>query len=496
MKISEIPELAPLLVSEAPTVAFTGIQCDSRRIRPGDLFAAITGTRDAGGRYAGAALAKGAVAILSETPLPEYHRQVILVRDVRLALACIASALKAWPSRNMRVYGITGTNGKTTTAWLLREMLVAGGAVPGLLTTVQVEYAGRAIPATRTTPDACELQAILAAMRTSGCDTAVMEVSSHALDQQRVAWTRFAGAAFTNLSRDHLDYHGTMEAYFVAKCKLFDQLAAETPGALAVCVADAGYGDRMTAYLATLPLRRLTCGFTQAADLRAEALAVTPDASTFTLAAPDGRRLALRVCLAGRYNVANMLCAAGLALEAGVPLEKVGETLEAARPCWGRLERVPVDLPATVFVDYAHTDDALTNVLGTLREVTRGRLRVVFGCGGERDRAKRPLMGRACAALADDLVITSDNPRSEDPRAIIEEILQGIPEGTSYEVEADRRLAIRRALSQAREGDVVLIAGKGHESFQELAGRTLPFDDRQVVAEEARTLSEARQQDR
>ncbi|MDX9868055.1 MAG: UDP-N-acetylmuramoyl-L-alanyl-D-glutamate--2,6-diaminopimelate ligase [Kiritimatiellia bacterium] len=496
MRCSEIPELASLLVAEAPATAFTGIQCDSRRIRPGDLFAAVTGTRDAGGRYAGAALAKGAVAILSETPLPEYHRQVILVRDARRALACIASALKAWPSRNMRVYGITGTNGKTTTAWLLREMLAAGGAAPGLLTTVQVEYAGREIPATRTTPDACDLQAILAAMRAGGCDAAVMEVSSHALDQQRVAWVRFAGAAFTNLSQDHLDYHGTLEAYFAAKRKLFDQLAAETPGAPAVCVADAGYGERMAAYLATLPLRRLTCGFTQAADLRAEDLTVTPDGSAFTLAAPDGRRLALRVRLAGRYNVANMLCAAGLALEAGVPLETVGQALEAARPRWGRLERVPVGLPATVFVDYAHTDDALSNVLGTLREVTRGRLTVVFGCGGERDRTKRPLMGRACAALADHLVITSDNPRSEDPQTIIGEILRGIPGGTSHEVEPDRRLAIRRALSQAREGDVVLVAGKGHESFQELAGRTLPFDDRQVVAEEARTLSGARPRDR
>jgi UDP-N-acetylmuramoyl-L-alanyl-D-glutamate--2,6-diaminopimelate ligase len=485
MKFSDIPELAPLLLGKPAGIVFCGVQCDSRRIRPGDVFVAIAGNRDDGAKYAAAALEKGAVAVLAETSVPDASRQTVLVKDARRALACLASALNGWPSRAMRVYGITGTNGKTTTAWLLSELLRAGGREPGLLTTVQVDYRGRSIPATQTTPDACELQRLLAAMCGAGCDTAVMEVSSHALAQQRVAFLKFEAAAFTNLSQDHLDYHGNMAAYFSAKQRLFGQLAEEHPGATAVCFLDADYGPPMAAHLATLPLKRLTCGFSQEADLRAEDISVTPDGSLFTLALPDGRRCALRVHLAGRYNIANMLCAAGLALDAGVPLDAVAQTLERVRPQWGRLERVPAAVPASVFVDYAHTDDALKNVLGTLREITRGRLTVVFGCGGNRDRAKRPLMGRVCAELADRVVVTSDNPRGETPMAIIEEILAGVPTGTDVAVEADRRTAIRQALAGTAPGDVVLVAGRGHESFQELADRTVPFDDRRVVMEEA-----------
>ncbi len=485
MKFSDIPELAAWLVDKVPGVAFSGVQCDSRRIKPGDLFVALKGCHDEGGNYAGAALTRGAAAVVSETPLRECSKNLIVVKDARQVLACLAAALSGWPTRKLSVFGITGTNGKTTTAWLLREMLRAGGRNPGLLTTVKVEYGDREIPATRTTPDACEIQSLLAAMQNAGCDSAVMEVSSHALDQQRVACVRFAGAAFTNLSQDHLDYHDTMEAYFKAKQKLFAQLASENPGAPAVCFREAGYGEPMVEYLKTLPLKLVTCGFSEGADLRAEAITVTPDGSRFELVTPQGQRKSIRVHLAGRYNIANMLCAAGVALEAGVSLEAVASALEAAKPRWGRLERVPVEVPATVFVDYAHTDDALTNVLSTLREMTKGRLTVVFGCGGDRDRKKRPLMGRACAAVADRLVITSDNPRTEEPMAIIGEILAGVPEGTAYVVEPDRRAAIRHALTGSAAGDVVVVAGKGHEPFQELAGRTISFDDRQVVTEEA-----------
>ncbi len=485
MKFSDIPEMAELLTDKPPALTFSGVQCDSRRVRPGDLFVAIAGSHDEGSRYAGAALAKGAAAVVSETPLRDYAKHLILVKDARRTLACLAAALNGWPARTLSVFGITGTNGKTTTAWLLREMLRAGGRNPGLLTTVKVEYNGREIPATRTTPDACELQSLLAAMQGAGCDSAVMEVSSHALAQQRVACVRFAAAAFTNLSQDHLDYHGTMEAYFEAKRMLFAQLARETPGAPAVCFRDAGYGERMAAYLKTLPLKLVTCGFSPEADLRAEEIALTTDGSRFVLVTPDGLRRPVRIHLSGRYNIANMLCAAGLALEAGIAPEAVVAAMEEAKPRWGRLERVPAAVPAAVFVDYAHTDDALTNVLATLREMTRGRLTVVFGCGGDRDRKKRPLMGRACAALADRLVITSDNPRNEEPLAIIGEILAGVPEGTGYEVEPDRRAAIHRALTGTAAGDVVVVAGKGHEPFQELAGRTVPFDDRQVAIEEA-----------
>lgn len=488
MKFADLPELLPLLQDKPPQVSFTGVQCDSRRVRPGDVFVAISGHRDDGGKYAAAALAKGAVAVVTEVPLRDCAKCLVLVKDARRALALLASALNGWPSRTMDVFGITGTNGKTTTAWLLRELLRAGGRNPGLLTTVQVEYKGRSIPATRTTPEACELQGLLAAMSGAGCDSAVMEVSSHALDQQRVACVRFAAAAFTNLSQDHLDYHGTMERYFEAKQKLFAQLAQERPGAVAVCFRDAGFGERMAEYVATLPLKRVTCGFSAASDVRAEDISLTPDGSRFVLVTPDGRRTPLCVHLAGRYNIANMLCAAALALEAGVPLEAIAVALQEVMPRWGRLERVPVALPAAVFVDYAHTDDALTNVLDTLREMTRGRVIVVFGCGGDRDRTKRPLMGRACALLADHLVVTSDNPRSEEPLAIISEVLSGVPEGTAMTVEPDRRAAIRCALALAGAADVVLVAGKGHEAFQELAGRTVSFDDRQVVLEEAAHL--------
>jgi len=484
MKCAEIPELLPLLTDKPTTMAFTGVQCDSRRVRPGDLFVAVSGRRDDGTKYGVAALERGAAAVVSETPLRDCHKANIIVRDARLALAILANAVNGWPSRKMDVFGITGTNGKTTTAWLLGELLRAHGCDPGLLTTVQAAYHNRVIPATRTTPDACELQSLLAAMANAGCDSAVMEVSSHALDQQRTAGIRFSGAVFTNLSLDHLDYHGSMEAYWETKKRLFVQLAHENPGAAAVCFLDAPYGAQMAEFLATLPVKRITCGFTCAADIWADDVALTPDGSTFTLVAAGGTRSPLDVKLAGRHNIANILCAVALAQSAGVSLETVTAMLQKVRPHWGRLERVPVDAAFRVFVDYAHTDDALRNVLAAVREMSKGRTIVVFGCGGDRDRTKRPLMGRACADGADVLVVTSDNPRSENPGTIIAEVTTGIPQGTEMHIEPDRRAAIRLALSLARQDDVVLVAGKGHESFQEIAGRSFPFDDRMVVMEE------------
>lgn len=490
MKCNEIPDLLPLLADKPPALTFTGVQCDSRRVHPGDLFVAVCGHRDDGAKYGAAALAKGAAAVLSETPLRDCSKANIIVKDARLALAALANAVNGWPSRKMDVFGITGTNGKTTTAWLLSELLRAHGRNPGLLTTVQIAYQDRVIPATRTTPDACELQSLLAAMASAGCDAAVMEVSSHALDQQRTAGIRFAGAAFTNLSHDHLDYHGSMEAYWETKKRLFTQLAAETPGAPAACFLDAPYGTQMAAFLATLPVKRVTCGFSDAADIRAEDVSLTPDGGRFTLATPDGARAPMTLQLAGRHNIANALCAAALAQSAGVPWKTITAVLQAARPQWGRLERVPVNAAFRVFVDYAHTHDALTNVLSAIREMSNGRIIVVFGCGGDRDRTKRPLMGRACADGADVLVITSDNPRTEKPEDIIAEIMAGIPAGTTAHIEPNRRAAIRLALSLAQDDDVVLIAGKGHESFQEIAGRSFPFDDRQVAMEEsARALA-------
>jgi len=494
MKFSDIPELEPLLVDKPPATPFTGIQCDSRRVRPGDVFVAVTGWREDGTKYAATALAKGAVAVLSEVPLRDCGKAVILVKDARQAQAILACAIYGWPGRKMEVFGITGTNGKTTTAWLLHDMLREYGQQVGLITTVQISYQDRVIPAVRTTPDACELQAQLSAMAGAGCHSVVMEVSSHALQQQRVGGLCFAGAVFTNLSQDHLDYHVTMEAYWETKKKLFALLAHEHPGAPAVCFIDAAYGQEMAAYLATLPLKRITCGFSDVADLCAQEIELTPDGVTFTFKGedPHGRgpfSIPIHSHLAGRYNIANMLCAAALALEAGVSPETVAAVLQKVQPQWGRLERVPMKAPFRVFVDYAHTDDALTQVLAAIREMGSGRILVVFGCGGDRDRKKRPLMGAACAKGADVLVVTSDNPRSETPEAIIHEILVGIPAGTDVHVEPDRRAAIRLALSLAREQDVVLIAGKGHEAFQEVAGRVFPFDDRLVVKEELDSIN-------
>ena len=493
MKLLDISELKPFLVDHPPAIQFTGVQCDSRRVRPGDVFVAVTGGRDDGAKYGAAALAKGAVAVISEIPLRECGKATILVKDARQVQAILACAIHGWPSRKMEVFGITGTNGKTTTAWLLHEMLREYGQQVGLITTVQISYQDRVIPAVRTTPDACELQAQLAAMVSAGCHSAVMEVSSHALHQHRVAGLRFAGAAFTNLSHDHLDYHGSMAEYWETKKRLFALLAQENPGAPAVCFIDAAYGADMATYSATLPLKSITCGFSDTADIRAQQIVLTPDGSSFTFAgdALQGRgpfSMPVKSHLAGRYNIANMLCAAALALEAGVPPETIAGVMQKVYPQWGRLERVPVKAAFRVFVDYAHTDDALTQVLSAIREMGSGRILVVFGCGGDRDRKKRPLMGTACAKGADILVVTSDNPRSEDPDTIITDILAGIPEGTDVHVEPDRRDAIRLALSLARENDVVLVAGKGHEAFQEVAGRVFPFDDRQVTKEEVDSI--------
>lgn len=491
MDIRQIATVQPFLKNDPPAIAFTGVQCDSRLILPGQLFVAINGTHENGSRYAQNACARGAVAVVAEAPIRGLAVPVIEVTDARQVLGILAAETAGNPSEHLALYGITGTNGKTTTAWILSELLKANGAHTGLITTVQTEYGERTIPSSRTTPDACSLQKILGEMVKEGCDAAVMEVSSHALDQQRIAALRFAGAIFTHLTQDHLDYHHTFEAYFAAKQKLFVQLSRLNPGAPAVTFLDAPYGPEMTAFIKTLPLRGITCGFETPADLNATHIQITADGCLFTL---HDRSSAcsrpIRLQLAGRHNIANALCAAALARAVGIPFDTISQTLETLRPRWGRLERITTPLPAAIFVDYAHTDDALTHALETLREMRPTRLSVVFGCGGDRDTTKRPLMGRACATAADRLIVTSDNPRSEDPNAIIAQILTGIPAGTDLRVEPDRRAAIRLALAECQPGEIILIAGKGHEATQEINGRHIPFDDRNVVREEAKKISQ------
>jgi len=480
MKISEIIDKDKLVASTVPaSLDVTGVQCDSRRIKSGDLFVALRGHHEDGLRFAEAALARGAAVIVSEDA-PRGKMPWIQVRDIRRVLALAACAMQGNPAHALAVHAITGTNGKTTTCWLARDMLRTGSRNPGLISTVQYEYGGREIKASRTTPDACELQALLAAMRAAGCDCATMEVSSHGIDQQRVAGLRFASAAFTNLSRDHLDYHHDMESYFRVKERLFTILAVENPGAPAILNADDAYGRRLIESLPARGMTVMTYGFDPSAEVCATDPVLLPDGTRFVLNTPAGRA-SIRAHLLGRYNIANMLCATALTLKAGVSLDRIVGVLESALPRWGRLERVATPLPPTIFVDYAHTDDALDKALAALREITTGRLIVVFGCGGDRDRTKRPIMGRVAASRADHVIVTSDNPRTESPTAIIAEIVAGIPSGCKFETLPDRREAILSALQQGKSGDVILIAGKGHETTQEFDNRSIPFDDREQV---------------
>ena len=366
----------------------------------------------------------------------------------------------------MRVFGVTGTNGKTTTAWILREFLGGGG----LVTTVEVDTGSRRFSSGYTTPPLKALKEIFAEMERNGLADCVMEVSSHAIHQRRTGDTVFAGCAFTNLTEDHLDYHKTMEAYFQAKADLFRRLAEANPGAPAAVCVDGDYGRRLAGICRELPLRTVECG-----------LSVDGGIEGWVSERQDLRETIRARCpLVGRYNVQNVLLAAALAEAAGAPRGAILERIPSLAPRWGRLERVPTESEAEVFVDYAHTDDALANVLSTVREFAKGKVWAVFGAGGDRDRKKRPLMGAAAAKFADRLVVTSDNPRSEDPMAIIGEIMRGVPPGADAVVEPDREKAIGIALERAGEGDVVVVCGKGHETTQTIGDRKLPFDDREV----------------
>ena len=363
----------------------------------------------------------------------------------------------------MRVYGITGTNGKTTTTWILREFLGGGG----LVTTVEVDTGTRRFSSGYTTPPLKALKEIFAEMEANGLRDCVMEVSSHAIHQRRTGDTVFAGCGFTNLTEDHLDDHKTMEAYFEAKSLLFTRLAASNPGAPAAICVDGPYGRRLFEMCRALPLRTIPCGFDAPPPF---------NASFFDPADCP---------LVGRYNVQNVLLAAALAHGAGVPLDAIRAKIPSLTPRWGRLERVATQSAAEVFVDYAHTDDALANVLSTVKAFAKGKVWAVFGAGGDRDRAKRPLMGAAAARCADRLVVTSDNPRSEAPASIIAQIVAGIPAGTDVQVEPDRRRAIFLALGQAEPDDVVVVCGKGHETTQTIGDQVIHFDDRETCAEYA-----------
>jgi UDP-N-acetylmuramoyl-L-alanyl-D-glutamate--2,6-diaminopimelate ligase len=451
---------------DAPPVEITALALDDRRARPGTLFFCVPGfTRD-GHDFAPQAVAAGASALVVQRPLGLGVPEVV-VDDVRAAMAPAAARLHGDPTARLQTVGITGTSGKTTTAYLVRSLLEAGGRRTGLLGTVASIVGGRERPAVRTTPEAVDLQAGFAAMLEAGDEACVMEVSSHALELRRADAIHWAAAAFLNLSPEHLDFHPDMEAYFAAKRRLF-----EADPALRVVNADDPYGRRLADGAVTVGI--------EGGDLRATDLRPDPTGTSFRAGGME-----LRVPLPGRFNVLNALVAVAIARGLGVDDATIAAALPRAARAPGRFEPVDEGQPFAVVVDYAHKPDALAAVLRTARELTAGRLIAVFGAGGDRDRGKRPLMGAAAAAGADHLVVTSDNPRNEDPGAIVAEILEGV--GGPADVVLDRRRAIEHAIGLAAEGDTVLIAGKGHEAYQELAdGERIDFDDREVAREALR----------
>ena len=465
------------LLGTGPPTEVTALAYDNRRVSPGTLFFCVPGfTRD-GHDFAADAVARGAVALVVQRPLglgvPE-----VRVPDVRAAMGAAAARLHGDPTAQLRVIGITGTNGKTTTAFVVRSLLEAAGVRCGLLGTVKSVVAGAEQPTERTTPEAIDLQATFAAMRDGGDRACAMEVSSHALALRRVDGVRFACAVFTNLTQDHLDFHPTMEEYFRAKRRLFDELA---PGARVVNVDDA-YGRRLAEEMPGA----ITYAVDAPAHFRATDVAITLTGSSFTLEAPSGRAR-IECPLPGRFNIANVLAALAACSTLGVELEAMVPALAALPRVPGRFEPVAAGQDFAVLVDYAHTPDSLENVLRAARDLADGRVITVFGCGGDRDRGKRPLMGAIAGRLSDVAIATSDNPRSEDPEAILDEVLAEAP--GNVERVTDRAAAIGAALERARRGDVVVIAGKGHEQGQEFAGgRKEPFDD---VAVARRLLSAA-----
>jgi len=465
-----------------------GLTYDSRRVTPGMLFVAIPGQHTDGPEFIDAAVERGATAILCERrrSVPARVTQ-ISVPDVREALACASRAYYEDPSARLKIIGVTGTNGKTTVAFMVKAILEATGTKTGLLGTVRYEIGDRMIPAQRTTPESLEVHQMLSQMKKAGCEACVMEVSSHALDQKRVSGVAFDVGLFTNLTRDHLDYHGTMENYFAAKQKLFAALGRDRKPLAAVINIDDAFGARL-AQAKEIGVK-LTYGLQKAAQLRATRIELHPDGSRFVVEAPN-RKFAVRLPLIGRHNIYNALAALGAGLALQVDVVKMQAALNALAPVPGRLESVSAGQPFGVFVDYAHTDDALRNVLTTLRETTQGRLLLVFGCGGNRDVGKRARMGQVAAQLADLTVITTDNPRKEDPAKIAGQIEEGYRavRTDGYTMELDRSLAIQQILAKATPADAVLIAGKGHETYQEFEDTVVPFDDRVHAQEALETL--------
>jgi UDP-N-acetylmuramoyl-L-alanyl-D-glutamate--2,6-diaminopimelate ligase len=484
VKLSELFSAGETVAVRGPLDRpISGIVMDSRRVAPGNLFFALPGLRSDGARFIDEAIQRGAVAVVATTlpAIPYPKVTFIQVADARASLALVARRYFHAPDADMRVIGVTGTNGKTTVTHLLKHFLSERGTRRvGMLGTVSYDLGQRTVPSYKTTPESLDIYGMLAQMRTAGCAEAVMEVSSHGIDQKRVQGMEFSAAIFTNLTRDHLDYHKTFENYFAVKARLFDGQVGALPK-VAVVNLDDPYGRRLIE-AAPAGMQVVTFGEHAEAQVRAEAIELGFKGTAFRLVYPGGS-LAVMSPLIGRYNVSNLLAAFATLHALGRNLGEAVAALADFRGPAGRMERIEAGQAFNVLVDYAHTDDALRNTLGMLRTITPGRLLVVFGCGGNRDRTKRPLMVGAVQEVADFAWATADNPRSEALSQIFTDMRAGVTAEAKITFVEDRRRAISLALDQARPGDSLLIAGKGHETFQEFADTVIPFDDRQVVRE-------------
>ena len=471
--------LEPLSVQGPTHREVTHLCYDSRRAGPGSLFVAIRGEAADGHAYIDQAVERGAVAVIGEQPVISHGATSIVVPHSRRALAKVAAAFFGYPAGELRIAGVTGTNGKTTTTYLVKHLLERAHLRTGLIGTVAYEIGGRVLPAQRTTPEALDLQELLAECVQARCQAVAMEVSSHALAQERVAEVTFDIGVFTNLTQDHLDFHRSMKEYFGAKARLFEAMRAQPRKAKAAVInIDDPYGQQLAARFSK-DLRVLTYGMGARAEFRASNFKVELSGTSYQLDAQD-RSYLVRLPLIGRFNIYNSLAALAATYAMGVDVRSSVLALARSPQVPGRLERVPARRQFQIFVDYAHTDDALLNVLKTCRDLQPHRLILVFGCGGNRDAAKRPLMGAVADRYADHAIITSDNPRKEDPEAILRDIEAGFRR-RNYEKVVDRREAIARAIGLAEPRDIVLIAGKGHEKYQEFADHTVPFDDVEVA---------------
>lgn len=472
MKLQELLQGVPIREMTAdPSAEAGGVRYDSRAVQPGDLFVAVEGYQTDGHAFIADAVKRGAAAVLC-AHRPTTDVPYILTEDTRRALALVSAAWFGRPAEKLVMIGVTGTNGKTTSAMLIRQILSdCLGTKVGLVGTIANYVGDREEPALRTTPESLDLQRLLHDMAENGCTHAVMEVSSHALYLSRTAGIRFRAGLFTNLTQDHLDFHGTMLRYAEAKALLFgqcDRAAINTDDTWSTFMAQK----------AKCPV--LSFGTSGGEDLSASEIECTAEGVRFT-ARLGSQTQQIRLGIPGRFSVSNALTALAAGALLDLPLDAMAQSLARAKSVKGRMEIVPVPGDYSVVIDYAHTPDALEKALQTLREVSPGRVVAVFGCGGDRDAAKRPIMGRIAAELADRVIVTSDNPRTEDPGQIIRDILKGVPGGASAEVIVDRKEAVCRAIDSHLPGDVILLAGKGHETYQEINGQKHHMDEREIV---------------